>query len=93
MPEVENAVLDVLDYRGVGPGGTIPFIEIEVSMDARGYPLKWVRRAVTSLIGKGVLRSAGFSAVQRLRTPPSSADVRRRRPRPSRTRRATLARL
>jgi hypothetical protein len=66
LPEAENALLDVLDDRGVGIDQTVPLVEIEVAMDARGYAVRWVRRAVEALVSHGVLRHAGGGAVQRL---------------------------
>jgi hypothetical protein len=57
LPEVVTAVLDVLDARGVKAGQQVAFVELEVGMDARGYPIKWVRRAVAVLVNMGVLRN------------------------------------
>lgn len=59
LTEVENAVLDVLDVRGVEPGKPVFVGDIETAMDSRGYPGKWVKRALESLIRKGFLRAAG----------------------------------
>ena len=58
LPEVEIAVLAALDERGITAGQVVPFVEIEVAMDARGYSVKWVRRAVDSLATKGSTRCA-----------------------------------
>jgi hypothetical protein len=57
LPEVVNAVLDVLDARAVKPSQRVSFVEIEVGMDARGYAIKWVRRAVEVLVDMGALQS------------------------------------
>jgi hypothetical protein len=59
LTEVENAVLDVLDVRGVRPGNPVFVGDIETAMDSRGYAGKWVKRALESLIRKGFLRVAG----------------------------------
>jgi len=59
LAEVENAVLDVLDSRGIKPGQRVFDGDIETTMDSRGYPGKWVKRALESLIRKGWLRHSG----------------------------------
>jgi len=92
LPEVEVAVFTALDERGIKPGQTIPFVEIEVTMDARGYSFRWVRRAVDSLIGKGALRLAGPSMIERLDLTPAPGR-RGRHYRISHRRRSTLAKL
>lgn len=79
LVEVENSLLDVLEARGVLPGQVVAVGEIEMAMDARGYPGKWVKRAVESMIRKGWLRSAGTGALETAELP--SAAARMSRPR------------
>jgi len=64
LAEVENAVLDVLDARGIRPGDKVFVGDIETAMDSRGYPGKWVKRALESLIRKGRLRHSGASYLE-----------------------------
>jgi len=52
-------VLDVLDARGIKPGQRVFIGDIETAMDSRGYPGKWVKRAVESMIRKGWLHHSG----------------------------------
>ena len=59
LAEVENAVLDVLETRGRGASRGAFMGDIETAMDSRGYPGKWVKRALESLVRKGRLRLAG----------------------------------
>jgi hypothetical protein len=73
LAEVENAVLDVLDARGIRPGDKVFVGDIETAMDSRGYPGKWVKRAVESLIRKDWLRHSGASYLEPA-SPPSPAD-------------------
>lgn len=57
LGEVEQAVLHALDARGVKVGQRVPFSELETAMGPHGYGIKWVRRAVDSLIAKGLLEA------------------------------------
>ena len=74
LAEVENAVLDVLETRGIGSGQSVFVGDIETAMDSRGYPGKWVKRAVESLIHKGRLRHSGASYLEPA-TPTPTADM------------------
>ena len=65
LTEVENAVLNVLDERGIREGKSIYLGEIDVAMDARGYAGRWVVHAVESLVKKGLLRRSGPSYLTR----------------------------
>jgi len=65
LTEVENAVLNVLDDRGVRSGQTIFVGEVDIAMDARGYSGRWVVQAVESLVKKGLLQRCGSSTVAR----------------------------
>jgi hypothetical protein len=93
LAEVENAVLDVLETRGRGPGRGAFMGDIETAMDSRGYPGKWVKRALESLVRKGRLRLAGPRYVElttaEAGTAVQSARAPRRKP-ASRRRRAAL---
>jgi hypothetical protein len=73
LAEVENAVLDVLDTRGIRSGQSVFVGDIETAMDSRGYPGKWVKRAVESLLRKGWLRHSGASYLEPA-TPDPVAD-------------------
>jgi hypothetical protein len=95
LTEVENAVLDVLDIRDVRPGKPVYVGDIETAMDSRGYPGKWVKRALDSLIRKGLLRAAGprylepAEVAPPLPKPASAGKASRRKP-GQRRRRAAL---
>ena len=80
MPEVVNAVLEVLDARGVKVGQQVAFVEIEVAMDARGYSSRWVQRAVAALVDKGVLRAVGGSILEMVGVDDAGAKKRQSRP-------------
>jgi len=85
LTEVENAVLNVLDERGVKIGETIFVGEVDIAMDARGYSGRWVVQAVEALVKKGLLQRCGPSTVARMdrtatiRTTRSRAPYRRAR--------------
>lgn len=66
LTEVENAVLNVLDERGIKVGQTIFVGEIDIAMDARGYAGRWVIQAVESLVKKGLLQRSGATYVARM---------------------------
>lgn len=66
LTEVENAVLNVLDERGVRTGETVFIGEVDIAMDARGYSGRWVVQAVESLVKKGLLQRRGPSTVARM---------------------------
>jgi hypothetical protein len=86
LREVEHAVLDVLEARSTRTTRSIAFVEIDVSMDARGYSTRWVRRAIASLIDQGVIEVAGSRSVQRI-DGPRSGRSRDRKPKYRRPRR------
>ena len=90
LAEVENAVMDVLDSRGIKPGQRVFVGDIEIAMDSRGYPGKWVKRAVESLIRKGWLRHSGARYLEPTSRRPAAEDVppttKAARPRPPRRR-------
>jgi hypothetical protein len=75
LAEVENAVLDVLDSRGVQAGQRVFVGDIETAMDSRGYPGKWVKRAVEAMIRKGWLRHSGARYLELTSRRPAREDV------------------
>jgi hypothetical protein len=93
LTEVETEVMAALDDRDIASGQTVSFVELEVAMDGRGYPIRWVRRAVDSLVQKGALQYAGGNAIQRVHFTPTP-ERRSKHRRVSRSRgRTTMSKL
>jgi hypothetical protein len=70
LAEVENAVLDIFEAGRRGPGPAMFVGDIDTALDSRGYPGKWVKRALESLVRKGLLRHAGASYLEPVATRP-----------------------